>query len=218
MYRFIYSFLMVAVSTFSASTQKSVAAQVMERFRAKMEEAITSEMSFTLTGVHGRGVAITPIEGIIYRQGADYVMLNPQVEVYVSGDTKWIYTVDNNEAMIMYNDPASFDLAENPLALFSAQLSSEVTMGDTPAYFVDKGQEIVEITLTPKGKNNPYTSILLRINSKTLVPHSLKYNDKDGSWYEALITNFISLKQPFPEEYFVFSAKERPGVFVTDLR
>ena len=217
-YTLAYSLLMVAASALSVTAQDSSAARIIERFSAKMQESVAAEMHFTFSGADGRGVEIRPLEGVIYQQGADYAMLTPQVEVYTGGETKWIYTVDNNEAIIMRNEPTSVDLVENPLALFSSRLTTEYAISDKPHFFVEKGQEFAEITLTPMGKNVSYSSILLRINSQTLSPHSVKYHAKDGSWFEAVINSYTPAKQPFSPERFVFSAKERPGVFVTDLR
>jgi len=193
-------------------------AQIMERFSARMLEQVAAEMHFTFYGADRQGREIGSLEGIIYRQGADYAMLNAQVEVYASGDTKWIYTVDNNEAIIMQHDPASIDLVENPLALFSAQLTKEYTLLERPNSFIEKVQDFVEIGLVPIANNAPYSSILLRINSQTLFPHSVKYIAKDGSWYEAEITNYTHRNQPFPPERFIFSVEKYPGVYVTDLR
>ena len=218
MNRMIHTLVFILAAFAGTAQQNSAATQILERFRAKMEEYTASEMNFTFTGADAKGVSFLPLEGVIYRTGNDWTMLNPEVEVYVHGDTKWIYTTGNNEAIIMQNDPASVDLTENPLALFSAQLSKEYRLSDKPKFFNDKGQEITEITLIPAGKNMPYTSILLRIKSQTLTPHSVKYNAKDGGWFEAVITDYIHKNQPFPPERFIFSIKEHTGVFVTDLR
>ena len=212
-------FLVVFLCTASLATaQQNSAAQVMDRFSAAMQEVVAAEMHFVFSGADGRGIEITPFEGVIYRQGADFAMLNSFAEVYACGNTKWIFTVDNNEAVVMTHDPTSVDLAENPLALFSAQHSKEYALSGKPNRFTDNGKEITEITLTPKGKNMPYTSILLRIYSQTFTPHSVKYNAKDGGWYEAVIINYTPKKQPFPPERFIFSAAEHPGVYVADLR
>ncbi|MCL2728062.1 MAG: hypothetical protein FWD56_06740, partial [Bacteroidales bacterium] len=107
---------------------------------------------------------------------------------------------------------------ENPLALFSTQLTKEYTLSEKQHFFIEKGQEIVEITLTPIEKNTPYTSILLRINNKDFFPHSVKYNAKDGSWVEAVITKHTTKDQPFSPERFIFSIEKHPGVYVIDLR
>jgi outer membrane lipoprotein-sorting protein len=233
MKRYIYCLFFAFVSVLQVVAQRSSAEQVMERFRATMEECVASEMRFTLTGADARGAMVTPIHGVVYRQGGDYVMINDQVEVYACGDTKWIYTVDNNEVIIMRHDHSSVDLVENPLALFSAQLSMEYTFLGKPNLVVENGREVVEITLVPVKKNMPYSSIVLRIVCNecrdaqlcvstvaphTVAPHSVRYNANNGSWFEALITDFTIVKQPFPQDRFVFSVKERPGVFVTDLR
>ena len=190
----------------------------MERFSARMLESVAVEMHFTLSGADRQGRSIVPMEGMIYRQGDDYAMLNESVEVYAYKDTKWLYTVDNDEVIIMPHDPATTDLLENPLALFSTQLTKEYTILPRPNSFTDKGQEIVEITLSPIGKNTPYSSILLRINNKTFFPHSVKYIAKDNSWFEAVITKYTTIDQPFPPERFVFSSEKHPGVYVIDLR
>ena len=218
MNRVVHTIIFMFAAWVASAQQNSSAAQIMERFRYKMDEHAASEMNFTFAGADAQGTSIGPLQGTIYRQGADYAMLNPEVEVFVSGDTKWIYSVGNNEAIIMRNDPSSVDLDENPLALFSAQLSKEYKLSDKPRFFVEKGIEITEVTITPTGKNVPYTSILLRIKSQNLTPHSVRYHSKDGSWFEATVTSYTHRKQPFPAERFVFSIKEHQGVFVTDLR
>ena len=218
MNRTIYTLVFICTACVASAQQISPAAKIMELFRIKMEDHVASEMSFSFSGASARGVSITPFEGVIYRQGADYAMLNPEVEVYVSRNTKWIYTAGNNEAIVMYNDPSSIDLGENPLALFSSQLSKEYQISDKPKYYMEKGQEITEITIIPTVKNISYTSILLRINSKTHIPHSIKYHAKDGSWFEAVVTSFATKEQLFPPERFIFSVKDYQGVFVTDLR
>jgi outer membrane lipoprotein-sorting protein len=213
-------FILISISTVwvASAQQNSSATQIMERFRTGMKKSEAAEICFTFSGIDARGMGVGPFEGIVYRQGADYAMLNQEVEVYVAGNTKWIYTVGNNEATIMRHDPASVDLTENPLALFSAQLSKEYKLSDKPRFYVEKGIEITEITLTPMGKNIPYSSILLRINSQNLAPHSVKYNAKDGSWFQAVITKYTPQNQPYPSERFIFPAKDHAGVYVTDLR
>jgi len=213
MCRFLLNWFVVFVSTTSAMSQNGSAAQVLDRFRAKIEEYAALEIYFSLSGSD-----LSPMEGHIYREGVNYAMLNPEVEIYVCGDTKWIYTVGIHEAIVMRHDPGSVDLIENPLALFYGYLSNEYTLSEKPNYYVLDGREVTEIELTPKGKYVPYASILLRIHRQSLVPHSVKYIAKDGSWFEAVIINYIPKKQTFPPELFIFSEKKHPGVFVTDLR
>jgi outer membrane lipoprotein-sorting protein len=214
----LFLFLLLSCAAVTSAVQQDSSVQLMERFSAAVRESPAVEMHFSLLGADGRGRAITPLEGVIYRQGDDFVMLNPQVEVYASGETKWIYTVDNNEVIIMPYDPASIDLAENPLALFSAQLFEEYSLPNKPNRLVEGGREVTEITLTPKGKNAPYASILLRIDTQSVTPHSVKYIAKDGTWYEATITSYSPLKQKIPPERFIFQTNAHPGVYVTDLR
>ena len=216
--RYIHIILIVCASVLPTWGQKGSSVQVMERFRAKMEEHAAFEVGFTLSGADEKGNAMESITGMIYSQKGDYAMLNPQVELYVCGDTKWLYTVDNNEAVVMRNDPASVDLAENPLALFSAQLSKEYKISARPNYFRQDGQEITEISLSPADKKTPYSSVLLRIHSQTLTPHSVKYCAKDGSWVEAVMKNFTPKRDSFPRERFIFFQKDHPGVYMTDLR
>jgi len=218
MYRFLYSLYIAFVPITSALAQNSSAEQVIARFRAKMEQQAAVEMRFSFSGTDGRGREFKPLQGVIYRQQDDYALVNPDVEIYVQGNTKWIYTPGNNEAVVMRYNPASFDLAENPLALFSAQFSQEYTLTGNPNVFVQEGNEVIEITLTPTGKNMPYTSILLRFLSQSLTPHSVKYMAKDGGGYEAVITSYTPRKQPFPPDRFIFSTTAHPGVYVTDLR
>ena len=214
---FFLAFLYSSSLTANAQ-QNSPAAQMMQRFSARMDEPVAAEIRFTFSGADRQGRALASFEGLIYRQGSDYAMINDYAEVYACENTKWIYTVDNNEAIILLHDPASVDLAENPLALFSTQLTKEYTLMDKPNSFVQKGQEVVEITLIPVQKSMPYSSILLRINSQTLTPHSVKYNAKDGSWIEAVITQYTPKSQPFSTERFTFSVEKHPEVYVTDLR
>ena len=206
------------VAQYNTYTQRSTSEQIMERFSAKMEEHSSVEMCFTFSGADKYGGALGILEGTIYRQGADYAMLNRQIEVYAFGDTKWIYMVENNEAMVMLHEPTSIDVAENPLALFSAQLSKEYSFSNNPNYYIEEELEVVEICLTPKGKKLPYASIFLRIYSQSLTPHSIKYHATDGSWYEATITAYTHRDQSFPPEQFTFSSKNHPGVYITDLR
>jgi len=198
--------------------QATSAAQVMERFNAKMEEHFSVEMRFTFSGADRYGNEIGSFEGMALRQGTDYAMINREVEVYAKGDTKWIYTAAHNEAVVMPNDPTVIDLAENPLALLSAQFSKEYSLSGKPNYYVENGREVVEVTLTPKPKNMPYSSIILRIDNQTLTPHSVRYNAKDGGWYEATIITYTHHPQPFPPERFTFSAEDHPGVYITDFR
>ena len=220
----LYSLLFAVSTGLSAQAQlktisrSSSSEQIMERFSAKVEEHPSVEIRFTFSGADKYGGAMDILEGIIYRQGTDYAMLNQQIEVYAFGDTKWIYTVANNEAIVMLHDPSSIDLAENPLALFSAQLSKEYSLSGKPTFSIDKGQEVGEISLVPKAKDVPYLSILLRINLQSLSPHSVRYSAKDGSWYEATITAYTHREQSFPFEQFTFSLENHPGVYVTDLR
>ncbi|MDR2585568.1 MAG: outer membrane lipoprotein carrier protein LolA [Prevotellaceae bacterium] len=192
--------------------------QVLERFRGKMEESPAAEMHFTLSGVDANGTSITSFEGVVYRQGADYAMLNPLLEVYVLGNTKWLYMAEINEAIVMNHDPTSLDFVENPLALFSAQLSKAYKVSGNPVLLKMGGQEVTEISLTPTDKNAPYRFVVLRIKSQTYSPHSIKYDAKDGSWFEAVITNWVPKTSLFPQERFTFPQKDHPGVYVTDMR
>ena len=201
-----------------AASQRNTSEQILERFGAKMEEHASVEMHFTFSGADKFGGAMDVLEGTIYRQGADYAVVNQQVEFYVCGNTKWIYMVENNEAMASPHDPASIDVVENPTALFSAQLPKGYSFSKNPNLIIDNSLEVVEISFTPKDKKLPYSSILLRIYLQSLTPHSVKYNAKDGSWFEATITAYTHRNNPFPPEQFTFSQENHPGVYITDLR
>ena len=209
--------LLVCTAGITAAQQPN-AAQIMERFGANMRESAALELHFDFSGADAKGVALDPLAGVMYIQGNDYVVLNSEVEVYVQGITKWIYTPGINEAIIMGHDPLSADLADNPFLLFSAKLFQDYRLADKPEYYNDKGIDIIELNLIPAAKNPVYTSILLRINSRTYMPHSLKYLSKDGAWYAAVITACTLQKEGYPPDHFLFKEKEHPGVFISDLR
>ncbi|MCL2501906.1 MAG: outer membrane lipoprotein carrier protein LolA [Bacteroidales bacterium] len=217
MKRALYIFGFVCAAGMAAAQQPN-ASQVMERLGAKMREPVAWELKFSFSGADTQGFVLGPLSGVMYIQGNDYAMLNPQAEVYVQGATKWMYSPEINEAIIMNHDPLSVDLTDNPFLLFSAKLSKDYSLLDKPGYYNDKGVEIIELSLVPTAKNAAYTTILLRVNSRTFMPHSLKYLFKDGTWYEALITACNPQKQGYPPEHFVFNEKNHPGIFISDLR
>jgi len=211
--------ILVFVCTAGISfAQRPNASQIMERFGAGMREPVAFEMQFNFSGADAQGFDMEPLPGVIYIQGTDYAMINAQAEVYVQGTTKWIYSPEINEAIIMNHDPLSVDLADNPFLLFSAKLSKDYSLADQPVYFSEKGVDIIELNLAPTVKNPAFTAILLRINSRTYMPHSLKYLSKDGAWYQATITACNPVTQGYPPDYFVFKDKQHPGVFISDLR
>ncbi|MCL1973358.1 MAG: outer membrane lipoprotein carrier protein LolA [Bacteroidetes bacterium] len=210
--------ILLTGTTGIAAAQQPNAAQIMERFGARMRESAALELHFDFLGADAKGVALDPLAGVMYIQGNDYVVLNAEVEVYVQGVTKWVYTPGINEAIIMGHDPLSADLADNPFLLFSAKLSRDYRLTDKPEYYSDKGVDIVALNLIPTAKNPAYTSLLLRINSRTFLPHSLLYLSKDGARYEAVITACTLQNEGYPPDHFVFKEKEHPGVFISDLR
>lgn len=219
----VIGFIVIWVGTlfnqsFTFEAQRYSSEQIMTRISAKMAENPSVEMGFTFSGADKYGNSMNNLEGTIYRQGTDYAMINQQVEVYAFGDVKWIFIVEQNEAMVMYHDPESIDVSENPLTLFSANLPKEYAFSNKPNFFFEKGEEVAEITLTPKGKSVPNTSIFLRVFLQTMSPHSIKYYAKDGSWVEATITSCSFQEFPFPSEQFIFSPERHPGLFITDLR
>ena len=170
-------------------------------------------MHFTLSGD-----GMESFQGTIYAQDANFVMSSPQVEVYVSGPTKWIYSVGINEVMVMPHDPTMVDIFQNPLSLFSSNLSKEYKVSDKPVYVQKEGREVTEISLTPTGKGVPYTLVVLRLDRQSQTPQSIQFDAKDGSRFEVVITGYKPLSKPFSPEYFTFPTQKHPEVYVTDLR
>lgn len=192
---------------------------------AKMADALKGieamDLLFEMTVTDQNGSVVGNFEGEVQSQGYAFKLLNPELEVYCDGVSKWIYNVASAELTIFPNDTTQADLVENPVGFLLSLNSGNSDFRKPGKAQYNKnpldGRAVWSIELTPKSRYAPYKGLTICVDASDYLPSVLMYKSADDNTYTINIKSVRKLPL-WPLSNFRFPEKMLPGLTVTDLR
>jgi len=150
-------------------------------------------------------------------QGDAYKLINPDLEIYCDGHSKWLVNQNDKEVIILPHDPSVTDIVENPLGFMTSvdkgyEYPFRVFSGSR------SGKQIWVVELTPLNKRAAYKSISIGMEKNTYIPVMIKYIAKDNTGYTVDIKKFTKVNNLRPKEFFQFTPARLKGYEVNDMR
>jgi hypothetical protein len=206
--------LMVSLLSFTSALANTNSAQLLRKMTEAIKENAAVELKFEMVATVAGSATPDAFKGTVQAQGNAFRLINPHVELFCDGKSKWILNVDAGELTIFPNDTTQKDLVENPVGFLTS-----LGEPDSGYKFPEKPKDgpVWIIELTPVSKRTAYKNVIVGINKITNLPVSIEYNGKDGSNYKVVITSFKSVPA-WALSNFVFPESKRSGLTVTDLR
>ena len=206
--------LLVSLFSFTSALANTNSAQLLRKMTEAIKENAAVELKFEMVANIAGSATPDAFKGTVQAQGNAFRLINPHVELFCDGKSKWIVNVDAGELTIFPNDTTQKDLVENPVG-FLTSLGGP----DSGYKFPEKPKDgpVWIIELTPVSKRTAYKNVIVGINKITNLPVSIEYNGKDGSNYKVVITSFKSVPV-WALSNFVFPESKMSGLTVTDLR
>lgn len=156
-------------------------------------------------------------KGTVNAQGDAYKLINPDLELYCDGHSKWLVNQSDKEVIIMPHDPGVTDIVENPLGFMTSvdkgyEYPFRVFSGSR------SGRQIWVVELTPLNKRAAYKSISIGMEKNTYIPVMIKYVAKDNTGYTIDIKKFTKVNTLRPKEFFQLTPARLKGYEINDMR
>ncbi len=188
---------------------------LLSKMRSAIKQYSAIEVTFQMSAKSPEGEMLGDFTGTVQAQGHAFKMVNPQLELFCDGKSKWILSTEIDELTIFPNDTSDTDLVENPIG-FLTSLGTESSSYSYSARLKDSnGSWVVE--LIPSSKKMPYKSMLVGIDRISNLPVKIEYTARDGSSYVVVIKSFKP-SSGWPASNFIFPSNRLKGLVVTDLR
>jgi len=224
----VFAFIICAITIFfpcsELSAQNPKTSDIVRFLTETIKTMPAVEMDFELIQDKsaGKNTASSrgnvPIyKGVVQAQGSSYKLINPELELYCDGFTKWILNISSKELVIVPNDAKATDIVENPLGFLTSlnkgyEYPFRVFSGSR------NGKQIWVVDLTPVNKRLAYKSISVGVEKNSYIPRMIKYVAKDGTSYIINITRFERQNSVRPKEFFQFPTSRLKGLEVNDMR
>ena len=211
-------FVILLLTAFNSFAQQGEsdpeAKKVLEQVSAKYKSHKTMTAPFTFKVEDATGKIRETQSGTLYIKGARYKVNLGSSVIYSDGKSVWAFDKEINEVQITHFDPD--DNTITPQKMFSDfydkdflyKLNEDVKVGN---------RVLREVELTPKDKTHMYFKILLHLDKSTKEIVSFKIFEKNGNRYIYTIKD-LKANTPIADAFFIFRAKDHPGVEVVDLR
>jgi outer membrane lipoprotein-sorting protein len=156
-------------------------------------------------------------KGTVNAQGDAYKLINPDLEIYCDGHSKWLVNQNDKEVIILPHDPSVTDIVENPLGFMTSvdkgyEYPFRVFSGSR------SGKQIWVVELTPLNKRAAYKSISIGMEKNTYIPVMIKYVAKDNTGYTIDVKKFTKVNSLRPKEFFQLIPARLKGYEVNDMR
>ncbi|MDP3437547.1 MAG: outer membrane lipoprotein carrier protein LolA [Bacteroidales bacterium] len=188
---------------------------LLSKMRAAIKQHSAIEVTFNMSAKSPEGELLGDFAGTVQAQGNAFKMVNPQLELFCDGKSKWILSTEIDELTIFPNDTSDTDLVENPIGFLTSLGTQTSSYSYSARLKESNGNWVVE--LIPSNKKMPYKSVLVGIDKNSNLPVKIEYTAKDGSSYVVVIKSFKP-SSGWPETNFIFPASRMKGLLVTDLR
>lgn len=206
-----FSFYNVSIASKSALSTTDL----LSKMRTAIKQHPAIEVAFLMSAKSAQGELLGDFSGTVQAQGHAFKMVNPQLELFCDGKSKWILSTEINELTIFPNDTSDTDLVENPIGFLTSLGTQTSSYSYSARLKESNGNWVVE--LIPSNKIMPYKSVLVGIDKVSNLPVKIEYTAKDGSSYVVVIKSFKP-SSGWPLDSFIFPANRMKGLVVTDLR
>ncbi len=205
--------LMICVIAQPALAQNDAKAQsILDKVNKNFQSLKAIKADFTMK-ISGNGVDDSR-KGTFYMKGNKYRIKMDAQQIMTDTKTMWVYMKDMNEVNVQDYNPDDQTVSPQKIFTGSYQKDYNYTYSGTAKV---NGSTCDVITLNAKSDATNINKVKLFINqSNSTIVKSLMY-DNSGAVYEYLIKDFTP-NPSINDSYFVFDAKEFPGVDVVDLR
>lgn len=203
--RYIGVLLLILFGFGGASTlQARTAADDIAACASKIRSAGGVQANFSISGPQGNS------SGVIKSSGKKFSIVGGGVATWYDGKNMWSLNKRVQETSLMC--PTAAEIAEvNPLAYLST------VSGYTAVYQGSSSGAVRNILLTPKSRQAGIKSVVVTLNTCTMLPTQLKVSPVAGGTYTLRISN-AKVGVKFPPSTFVYPAKSYPKAKVIDLR
>ncbi|MFA6770438.1 MAG: outer membrane lipoprotein carrier protein LolA [Bacteroidales bacterium] len=211
----------------ASATKKNAApdgGELLGQMAQALKQKPAIELSFNLTAADPTGAVNGSLQGTVQAQGYSFKLLNPQMEIYCDGKSKWIFNKETLELTIFPNDTTQTDLVENPIG-FLTSLNTANSQFTHPRKAVETVkpndyEAIWQIELTPKNKFAAYKSLIITIEKETYLPCIIRYQSTDDSSYTIHIKTIETKLKPWPITNFQIppSYLRNKEITIIDLR
>ena len=190
------------------------AKKVLDGVSAKFRTFKTAKATFTYKVENSAGKALSTKNGSVYMKGIKYRVLIVGQEIFCDGSNIWTYDKSANEVTITKFDTEANTLTPQKLFTnfydkdFLYKLNGEKKQGT---------KIIQEIEMTPTDKTKAFHKVYVYVNKTNKTITGTRVLEKSGSRYNYTV-NTLTPNTTIADSYFVFNAKNYPGVEVIDLR
>ena len=190
------------------------AKKVLDAVSAKFKTFKTAKATFTYKVENSAGKTLSTKNGSVYMKGTKYRVLIVGQEIFCDGSNIWTYDKSANEVTITKFDTETNTLTPQKLFTnfydqdFLYKLNGEKKQGT---------KIIQEIEMTPTDKTKAFHKVYVYVNKATKTITGTRVLEKSGSRYFYTV-NTLTPNTTIADSYFVFNAKNYPGVEIVDLR
>lgn len=181
---------------------------ILKKLSEKLTSYTSVSLKFTYKMTNTKKNINESMTGNILVSGSKYRLNFMERLILSDGKVQWVYSEDDEEVTI--NNVDKQDIMSNPLNVVTNYSK------DYKARFIKEKAGFYYIQLYPK-KPASYFRIVIVINKAKMQIHSMSIDQKDGTSYKYLITEFKT-NLPAPASKFVFNKAKYPDVEVVDMR
>lgn len=191
---------MLGVPTVMART----AAEDIAACAKKLRSAGGLQAQFYISGPQGNS------SGQLKASGQKFMISAAGVSTWYDGKNMWSYNPRTSETTLV--TPSAAEIAEaNPLAYLST------VSGYTAAYKGSGTASVRQILLTPKSKRGGIKTVLVTLDTRTMLPSQMEVNPTSGGKYVIRIKG-AKVGMKFAPSTFVYPKGSYPKAKIIDLR
>ncbi|WP_057938455.1 LolA family protein [Algoriphagus resistens] len=211
----VYTLFLTLLFSFEASAQKDPKAKtVLDAMSQKFQKmnGFTANFDYTFQDASGTSDRHS---GEISVKGEQYRLKLPDQEIYNDGKTVWTFIQSDNYKEVTINDASEMEgelTPSNIYRLYEAGYSYKLL---AEKQFQGKATQVVE--LIAEKNNAPFEQVKLMIDKSSSDLLGWEMFDGQGGIFSYTFKN-LKPDANLPASYFVFDAKQYPGIEVIDLR
>lgn len=205
----LFSALFIATTTQSMAQGDKKSTAILDAMSAKYQKIKSFKAIFTYAPEGGKA-----LKGDVTVKGTKFRLKMAGQEIFNDGKLMATYIKETNEVNLQDFDPTATGELD-PTKIYSAYKK-----GFKYTFLEEKkiGSQVVEVVeLTPTNKNSQVTKVQIQVNKADKSINNWKIFPKSGD----KVTYKLDQFQPdvtVADNFFVFNAKQYPGVEVVDLR
>lgn len=212
---FLYTLVLTLLVSFEVSAQKDPKAKLVldamsQNFQAM--NGFTANFDFTFQDASGSGDRQS---GDIAVKGEQYRLKLPDQEIYNDGKTVWTFIQSDNYKEVTINDATQMEGELTPSNIYRLYESGYGYKLIGEKQFQGKTAQVVE--LLAEKNNAPFEQVKLMIEKSSSNLLGWEMFDGQGGVFSYTFKN-LKPDANLATSYFVFDAKQYPGIEVIDLR